>query len=996
MAKNNKSNIPIAKRRTSVGWLFAVVLLGVAAVIGFLVILLPAPRQDPAELLELSRQSLLRGELEASINLALSIEKGDQQYAESRLIIGEAFTRAGEFDSAIRFYQEVPDTSREHHQTALYSQAELYRTACQWQQAVDLYSQVLQLDPEQNDCRERLAFTLGACGGRWQCVPHLMDLLKRKRWSVESLAILADVERPIEQQELVLFCEQARPTDPYVQLASAAHQVIDGKLDLARAKLEALTKAHPDFLLAQDHLGETLLGLNDFTTLKAWNEGLPNQAELSATVWYVRSQMAKAAGKLDLAAGCLAKALEIAPEHRQACYQLGQVLAKLADPIAESVIRRAELQLEMSQHLDKILSSQGADLQAMKLVTEGCNSLGRYWEAWAWAQTASKLHGSPAWATKVFAEATAKLSESPSRTFAAQSPVSIFKLQKWIEYASSEEIRKLQFQTANLANASASPLIPGQFRFEQTADMGLDFTYFNGADPATEGVRMFEQTGGGVGVLDFDCDGWPDLYFTQGSKWITGELKPSTSSEYIDKLFWNRSGKAFIDIAIKAGIDERGFGQGLAVGDLNNDGFDDLLVGLIGQNRLFMNNGDGTFQEATDSLPGQRNSWTTSLAIADLNRDGLSDIYRVCYVQGKDVYTLICNGKGCSPKVFDGAPNQCWLNDGQGGYRLVDKADGEAQLSKGLGVLVFRMESEEYPSLFVANDQVRNFLLVVRALANQPVELLDEALVRGLALSGDGLAFACMGVAADDVDNNGTIDMLVTNFADEPNTLYLQDSTGLFADNTAGSGMQSASYPYVGWGTQFIDVDRDGWVDAVVVNGHVDDYTDEGKGYAMAPQAYRNLGGGRFELVPTDMAGEFFKLQFLGRGLAKLDWNRDGLFDFAVSTMNSPAQLVRNASVDAGNFLTIRLVGTRSARIPVGARITVRSGDKIWRKQLSAGDGYQCSNERSIQFGLGKVDSIQQLSIEWPNGESSSYENVPINSVLTIVEGGDPPTEMMR
>lgn len=993
---NKSKKTESTSRRTSLKTLIAIIAIGVVGSILALVLFVPAPRQDPAELLDLSKQALLRGDLEQSINLALSIQKGDKQFSESRLIIGEAFTRAGEFDSAVKFYDQVPSTDRSEYQTALYSQAELYRTSCRWQKSIELYNEVLVGSPEHSDCRERLAFTLGACGGRWLCVPHLMELLKQKRWSVESLSILADVERPIEQPELVQFCEQSQPSDPYVQLAIAAHLVIDGKLDLAREKLESLTKASPDLILAREHLGETLLGLSDYAALKAWNQTLPKEADLSPNVWYVRSQMAKAAGKLELAAGCLAKTLEIAPEHRQACYQLGQVLAKLADPIAESVIRRAELQLEMSQQLDKVLSSQGADAQAMKLVTEGCLALGRNWEAWAWAQTSNKLHANPAWAGSVLTQASSKLESSPSRTFSGQSPIAIFKLQKWIEYASADAIRDLQFQSVGPATGLATKLGDGQFRFEPVTKIGLDFTYFNGADPATEGVRMFEQTGGGVGVLDYDSDGWPDLYFTQGAKWISGEQQPTLSTEYVDKLFRNQSGVSFEEVANKAGIDEQGFGQGLAVGDLNNDGFDDLLVGLIGQNRLFMNNGDGTFSEASAALPGQRDSWTTSLAIADLNHDGLSDIYRVCYVQGKDVYTLICNGKGCSPKVFDGSPNQCWLNDGTGGFSLVEKADGEPQLSKGLGVLIFRIESEEFPSLFIANDQVRNFLLVVRALSTQSIELIDEALIRGLALSVDGLAFACMGVAADDVDNNGTVDLLVTNFADEPNTLYLQDSTGLFSDNSSGSGMQSASYPYVGWGTQFIDVDRDGWVDAFVVNGHVDDYTDQGKGYAMAPQAFRNTGGGRFELVPPSVAGEFFTLQFLGRGLAKLDWNRDGLFEFAVSTMNSPAQLVKNVSVDAGNFVTLRLIGTKSARNPIGARVSVMSGDKVWKKQLTAGDGYQCSNERSIQFGLGKVDAIQQLSIQWPSGLVDTYDNVPINSVLTLVEGSDQITVMIR
>lgn len=989
MTKQKKLKPSKSASKPSSNWTKVVLVsaLGASAILAVAFFLNPLSAPVASEeILESAKFALSQGDFESAESLAVSIAVDDSQYAASRIVAGEAATRAGKLEKALNHYRQIHEGS-DTYDVWLYAQAELLRTLCRWQSAIDVYARVLQRTPNNFDCRERLAFILGASGQRWESAPLLLQLVKDKRWSVESLAILTDIERPIEQLDLVKQCQAIEPNDPVVKLARAAHHLTDGEPELARKILESLTQANPDFLAAQEQLGESLLMLNDWRTLQSWSRAVPSSAEQSATIWYVRSQMAKSSGKLELAAGCLVKALQIAPEHRQACYQLGQVLAKLHSPNAEEVMKRAELQLTMSQQLDKILSSRGADANAVKTVAEGCLELGRYWEAWAWAVTSDSLHSKPAWAGNIHNIVDSKLPQTGSRTVDEFNPIKKFGLNDWLRYANLDELNSIDWSAIVTVKTQSELKSPDSFQFKQATGIGLDFTYFNGDDPQTEGARMFEQTGGGVGSIDYDNDGWPDLYFTQGSQWKTGENFPTPTAELHDSLFRNRDGKSFQDIAQQAKIDERGFSQGIAVGDLNNDGFDDLMVGNIGICRLYLNNGDGTFVDATSSIPDQPETWTTSCLIADINNDGMADIYRVNYVQGKEVYSLICNGKGCSSSVFDGAPNQCWINDGTGGFVQVKKADGEPKLSKGLGILAFRLESESLLSLFVSNDQVRNFLLSVSSGSNGEVELNDEALPRGLALSMDGLAFACMGVAADDVDRNGTIDFFVTNFADEPRTLYLQDSSGLFTDSTAGSGMQTASNPYVGWGTQFIDVDRDSWPDAVVVNGHVDDYTDQGKGYAMPAQAHRNVGNGRFELMPSSTLGDFFEKDHLGRGLAKLDWNRDGLFDFVVSVINSPACLVTNDSKNAGNFVSVRLVGVQSARVPIGTIVTVQTSGGTWKKQLTGGDGFQCSNEKCIQFGLGEVVEIQSMTIQWPSGAQDDFANVPINSAILCVEG---------
>jgi hypothetical protein len=505
---------------------------------------------------------------------------------------------------------------------------------------------------------------------------------------------------------------------------------------------------------------------------------------------------------------------------------------------------------------------------------------------------------------------------------------------------------------------------------------------------------MFEQTGGGVCVLDYDNDGFPDIFLTQGAKWVTGESAPTLSPEFSDTLFRNLAGHNFREVANLAGISDLEFGQGVTAADLNHDGFEDLLICNIGLNRLFLNSGDGTFIESTQSLANQAPSWSTSSCIVDLNLDGLPDIYTLNYVEGKDVYTLICQGKGCSPAVFEGSPNQCWLNGGDGSFLPVAMADGESKSSKSLGIVAMILESDRYPSLFIANDQVRNFLLKVESTQDRTIQLSDESLLRGLALNADGLPLACMGIATDDIDNNGSVDLLVTNFANESNSLYLQDSAGFFSDAIGASGMQMASFSKVGWGTQFIDANRDGLSDVVVVNGHVDDYTDKGQGYEMEAQFFLNTGNGQFKLQAPDQVGKFFEQLRLGRSLAKLDWNRDGLMEFVVSNMNSPVDLLTNTTQSSGNYINLQLIGTISARHPVGTTISVTTDIGSWKKQITAGDGYQCCNQKLQQFGLGQSSVIRSVEITWPSGLTTQTGELGLNSTWLLIEGLDRPHQL--
>jgi hypothetical protein len=515
--------------------------------------------------------------------------------------------------------------------------------------------------------------------------------------------------------------------------------------------------------------------------------------------------------------------------------------------------------------------------------------------------------------------------------------------------------------------------------------------------PGQTGVRMLESTGGGVGVIDFDRDGFPDLFLTQGEDWKLNSEVPSPSDQYRDRLLRNQ-GDSFQDVTMLSGMPmEGGFGQGCCAGDFNNDGFADLYVANIGANQLLINNGDGTFTDHTALAGLTGEAWTSSCLIADLDNDGNPDLFDVNYVEGKRLFSMVCNEHTCSPQHYTSAQDHLHLANGEGTVRFIDRSKTQIG-GPGLGLVAFRVEDESGQngqglSLFIANDQQPNFFLRNRSGERQGSLLFeDTAFLSGLAVNHEGRKTACRGVASGDANGDGLLDLFVTNYKHEANNLYLQGAGGLFVDGIGGTGLQHPGIPYVGWGTQFLDADNDGDLDLVVANGHVGEFETEGVEYKMPTQLFANQGPARFDLVPAQTAGEFFGKKVLGRSLATLDWNRDGRMDFVLSSIAAPVALLTNHTEDAGNFVSVRLSAVSTARDAIGSFVSIQTDTRLSRKQLTAGDGFQASNERLLTFGIGSDTSVRKLTIEWPSGLRQELPDLPANATINVVEGSAEPT----
>ena len=446
-------------------------------------------------------------------------------------------------------------------------------------------------------------------------------------------------------------------------------------------------------------------------------------------------------------------------------------------------------------------------------------------------------------------------------------------------------------------------------------------------------------------------------------------------------------------MTVSTGIRETDYSQGLAVGDLDADGWPDIFVANVSGNRLFRNNGDGTFDDVTRQAGVSDNAWSTSAVCADFNGDGLPDLYVVNYLAGPNLLDRICKRsdgrpRACTPHEFEAAEDQLLLNLGDGSFRDVSLESGViAPGGKGLGVIAADFDGTGRLSLFVANDTSANFFFHNQAPHAGAIPRFHEsAVVTGLAFDLEGHGQACMGIAAGDADGDQELDLFVTNYYDESNTLYRRQSGQLFLDSTAQAGLREPSLKQLGFGTQFIDVDLDGWLDLVVTNGHVDDETDRGVPLHMPTQVFNNIGHGRFVEVASVELGSWFKRKYLGRGLARLDWNRDGKEDFIVSHLDSPAALMTNTSERCGRSLTLQLVGTASPRDPIGATVRMQSSQQTSTQQLVAGDGYQASNQRQLVFGAGTDQSVV-ISIVWPSGKHETFANVMTDRAWLVIEG---------
>ncbi|MFK8112303.1 MAG: FG-GAP-like repeat-containing protein [Rubripirellula sp.] len=513
-------------------------------------------------------------------------------------------------------------------------------------------------------------------------------------------------------------------------------------------------------------------------------------------------------------------------------------------------------------------------------------------------------------------------------------------------------------------------------------EVGLDFQWYQDKEMNLASIPIHESIGGGIAILDFDLDGWPDIYLAQGS----GE-PPSNECTRPSLLFRNIEGT--FRIAAASQTDDFNYSSGLSAGDVNQDGFVDLWMGSLGHNRLLINNGDGTFTDRTASLGQFPDRFSTSMAIADITGDGLPDLFEANYIEMEGAFALPkvgSDGKESLPSpLLHYADSDRWFeNLADGTFRLhqIDPEVGKPGTS--LGIIITDFDDDGLNEVFVGNDVRPNHLLVQQG--NQQFQNL--ASVKGVANGFSGAPNGCMGIAAGDFNRDGQIDLHITNFYDESANLYLQTSAAGFSDFAVRYGINAVSLPYVGFGTKAIDVDRNGWLDLAVTNGHIFDMTHANQEYQMAPQMLMRTGS-QFELVDVEDDSGYWGKTYLGRAMASLDFNRDGASDLLVGHLDQPVALLKNETDTPGQWLQIELVGTTTERDAIGTRVVVTAGQERFTQWVTAGDGYFCSDEPVIDFGIANHTIADEIVVHWPSGNKQSFRDIPTGKRYLIIEGDE-------
>jgi enediyne biosynthesis protein E4 len=517
-----------------------------------------------------------------------------------------------------------------------------------------------------------------------------------------------------------------------------------------------------------------------------------------------------------------------------------------------------------------------------------------------------------------------------------------------------------------------------------TEQAGIQFQHNSGA---YGGKLLPETLGSGCAFLDYDADGWQDILLINGMDWPGHKRQRSTL-----RLYKNNRNGTFTDVTKAAGLDVEMYGMGVAVGDYNNDGFPDIFITSVGQNRLFRNTGKGTFLDVTRASGlNARQAFSTSALWFDYDRDGLLDLFVCNYVRWSPEHDVFCSLDGkhksfCTPEAYRG--DTCWLfhNRGDGTFEDVTATSGIFDSSsKSLGVAMLDFDQDGWPDLLVANDTQPNKLY--KNLRNGKFK--DVAVEAGLAFSTEGKARAGMGVDVGDFENSGKPGIAITNFDNEMIGLYRAVHPGTYDDISIAAGVGLPSKNTLGFGCSFLDADLDGALDLVIANGHIEETVRNihgNVGYAQAPQFFLNQGRGQFRDVAPEVGAGFSQAK-VGRGLAYADFDRDGDLDILLTTNNGPAYLYRNDQLAENRSIRFHLMGTKSNRDAIGAVARIFSGGQTQSQMVKGGSSYLSQSELPVTFGLGKRDKVERVQIEWPSGAKEEFTNLEAGRSYHITEG---------
>ncbi|MDG2220222.1 MAG: FG-GAP-like repeat-containing protein [Rubripirellula sp.] len=827
----------------------------------------------------------------------------------------------------------------------------------------------------------KLASILNNQGRRIEAGRHLRELARLGRVRERDLVSMTTFGIPFIDDSLPKpdFGGQLNPA----MLAQA--RLSHAQSDLAGAiyLIQQLRQAFPDSLPIAAFEGRLYGDAQDDAALRDWIETAPKGIEIEPEYWATLGSWLHRQDRHRDAVRCLAEAVQRDPTDRFSYDRLQRSLRFLGqEQAADLVARRFQLLVETAAMAKKFGQERGSN-EEMNRMADLMMELHRPWESLGWRSVALTTYSGSETEWDKIKQVRQSLIDSPGQNDNAA--LCGLDLSQWPLPADEA------YGSTEVASGDAQPdPNVSSFQFDLrnvAATVGLDFRYDNGdADPDDQSRFLHELTGGGIGVIDYDLDGWPDLYLSQGG----GDAFDPAGSKP-NSLFRNLAGRHWVEVTPATQTGDQGYGQGVEIADLNQDGFPDLLVANVGANLVYINNGDGTFRRQALASPDTAGRWTTSIACGDLNGDRLPEIVEVNYVDDPQVLLQRCTPEAsgnCNPQLFNAAADRVWQVAANGEISVWNGCEDIAsEPYYGFAAVIANFDKQAGNELFIANDAGPNHFWVDQGSSNNTERVLVEsARVYGCAVGHDGLARACMGVAFGDFDRNGTFDLQITNFWNEPSDIFLQRSTKLFVPASSSMGLFSPSRETVGWGTVAVDLDRNGWLDFAVLNGHVREDPRLGQPFAMRPQLFRG-GPDGFELLDGHtQVDRYWSETAVGRTMATLDWNGDHKPDLVTNHLDDPVALLENQG-SGGRSIRVELVGTLSERDAVGAIVTLVAADERWVGWQTGGDGFLCSHEAVVDFGVGDLNAIDRIEVQWPSGLTQEFENLETDAQYLLIEG---------
>jgi len=832
-----------------------------------------------------------------------------------------------------------------------------------------------------------LAKIYNAQGRRFEASRYLERLIRLGDFTRTELLGTVDPRDYFDDENVRKPFALAYPDHPYVAFAKIRTRLMRNGYASHLEELKQISTQNPNLVEPWVWTATSLLETDRLKELQNWLANRPAGAEKHPEYWYATGGLMLRSNRFETAARCFVQAIQIDRRHVAAYQGLADALIEIKLIEEAQKVRQFGNDLVTINDYAQQISYEYGEPKLFDKIAQIYENLGDQVAAFGWQALAATLGHQPM--TDALKEKQLALRKGPTE------PPKVLEGIPWESWSLPSEFSADSIPE-KIASRQADPddsTSPGGIAMEDVAkELGITSAFGNGAKPNRSWYTI-EGVGGGVNALDYDKDGWPDLYFSEA-----GGSPLDATPVYLPKtLFRSIGGKRFDEVARLANVGDVGYGQGIGVSDLDQDGFPDLLVANLGASRIYRNNGDGTFEVSEIPQEDSKSLWNSSIHAADLDGDSLPDLIHASYVYGDESISRRCESKNslrisCNPKMFPPGRNRILFSRGDGTWQVAPMDLLESiRTGYTLGTLVTNLDQLHGNDVFFANDvSPNNLLLSETKSASQDSfgrwNLVECAATAGVAVDSIGRAQACMGISCGDQNRDGLLDIIVTNFYNEVSTLYLQTLPGVFVDGTRRSKLGTWTLDQLSFGSQFCDLDNDGWLDFIAVNGHIDDLRTENIPFQMPTQILRNENG-EFRWLRSPYPGKYFEGKWIGRGLQMVDYNVDGKPDLVATHLDRPAALLENRSSRENHFVQWELVGTASERDAIGAVLRIEAEDEFWVTSMCDGEGYFGSNQRLIHVGLGKKNRITKVHCLWPSGKEEQIEGIDADRRYRWVEG---------